>query len=162
MMENEEFDIDREIELYLNSYGKTITSADRYIIHELHSQLEYDKIVKCMTVMDWSWAFTENPITIEMIKKYALLMLVKFLVGVRETEKYNNDYFLQVEHIPYYNKSGGIEVSYYGESCFSIKFIITSWDWDLESCEMSQTYKNCLKSDDRKRKIKKILNKQKI
>ena len=163
-----DYDIDKNLIDFINI--REYSNVDIVIMKELHRQLNYEKIQKVMHVLKWSWFMGNDPITIKEIQNSALRTIVSTFKLVKNVLKKDINFFKLAENIPLSTGTGGISVGCYGKNSYKIDFTISKWDTFIYQDNVDEDevyYKthcrdfyNARKSDERKRKIKNIINEE--
>jgi hypothetical protein len=117
----------------MERYEKLLDS-ERVRFHEIIDNFDFEKVHRCMTLMDWRWATTNGVPSLEDIKNTASRLLLDVIIGIRFSATYNVG--TGGFHVTYDKKYDGILLS----------FVIT--EWDDSYIEESVAYKRCKKIEE--------------
>lgn len=129
---------------YSNINELKISSRKKYIMKYILDNFDFHKAHKCMVLMDWKWANIScfDIPTRKDIIKCAYDLLTKLMLYTEENNKI------------YYIASGGLEVIYYGEDIYDLKFVLTSWAFDYYTKDGDKIYNRLLKIENIEKAIK--------
>lgn len=164
-----DFDYDMELKKCVkDNILKSFTNVEKYLIRDIHKNINYGKIHHVMHSLNWIWFPSSTPPTIEEIQIYALKIITNLFLNVKNMKKNNPKYFEEPKNIPYSLSSGGFSVSHYGGDSYKIAFSVVDYDTFFYECDSESDVRYLKKyhieycfakvSDDRRRKIKNILN----
>ena len=112
---------------------KKLLDSERVRFHEIIDNFDFEKVHRCMTLMDWRWATTNGVPSLEDIKNNASRLLLDVIIGIRF--RFSEDYYIG---------TGGFHVTYNKKyDVILLSFVIT--DWDDSYIEESIAYKRCKK-----------------
>jgi hypothetical protein len=103
-----------------------LTKIEEKLIVEILEQFDFEKCKIVMDHLNWTWGFTNQVPTLQVLKDSARNRITRAIEGIRSEEKWSH-------HHPYMCSSGGLCAyvwkNRYGRICdIKLEFILTEWN----------------------------------
>lgn len=119
---------------------KNYTDSQKHILLTIFENFNYEKVHNCMVALKWEWLLSSLDFGIPSVEDIKI-STIHYMCNVMDKaiENPEKDYSVS---------TGGFEYSHLGDFNFSMKFVLTDWEW----CELDS---DC---DTEYQRIKKIEN----